>query len=390
MSVIGILFTVSSAVSTLCSALVIYRFLQGRKWDKPYDRLVVGLSLSDLIFSATLSFAPIVVHPATKPSPLCTFEAFFKHLGLAGPYYNASLSYFFLLSVVFEIKDRRLARYYEPILHAMAIPFALAACIICMSLRLYNPTFPSETCWIDTYKQPEPCAGADCNRGDPKLQAIAQLAFVYVPLLVVFFSLIANNLWIFCYVSRLERQAKRHIPREFRASIVISDTPSHTQQVASQSFYFVLAYFVSFLPSTLLELVEWIDPDGSRTDKYHFLELTRAIFYPLQGLFNVLVYTRPRYLRWRRWSGESRLTCLYHALFRFDTPIRNRQALPPPQNQREITEGESSTGGVAPPNELDPSDDPFGEAETVPFGGRTVTDPSISEAEEEKTSIGEP
>lgn len=360
------LIAVSSFVSVLGSTTIIYRFLKCRNcWNKTYERLVLGLSVSDVVFSATLSFAPILVYPASEPSALCTFEAFFKHFGFAGPYYNAALSYYYLLVIVFRVNDKTIARYYEPMLHLFAIPLALVACVACLLLEVYNPSPASETCWILPY--PSDCVVDDddnnnavvpaCIRGEPQVALVLRLVGMYVPLLIVLASLIVNNVWIFMYVRGVERQVQRHTTTTI-ATRTASSSTHHASQVAGQSFCFVFAFFLSFLPSALLEIVDWLD-DSENIGRYYALQLVRAVLYPMQGLFNVLVYIRPRYLRWRRWSaaGESRWTCFYHALFTFQhAPTRTTERQRTRRwegTTKDPARGESLTGDTGGPQQND-------------------------------------
>ena len=58
------------------------------------------------------------------------------------------------------------------------------------------------------------------------------------------------------------------------------------------------------------------DPQGVKDGTYHILLVLLSIFYPSQGLFNAIVYIRPRVLQWKsRFPNSSIYFVLYNSLF---------------------------------------------------------------------------
>lgn len=68
----------------------------------------------------------------------------------------------------------------------------------------------------------------------------------------------------------------------------------HSKEFMAQSFWYLLAFYVSFTFACAARVVETITGDVPYT-----LILLFAIFFPLQGFFNFLVYIRPRYIKAR-------------------------------------------------------------------------------------------
>lgn len=341
----SILLVASASLSIVGSSVIIYRFIHCKSWNKPYERLVAGLSLSDLFLSIGIVITPFALR--TKNSRVCSYDGLIKHVGVAGPLYNSALSFYYWIMIVHGTKEKRMAKFYEPFMHVIVWAFAAASGISGLLLRAYNPSLETDLCWIVAV--PEDCNGTDipCVGATHLVTKWLTIVTVYVPLLLVFVSLIVNNLWIYFHVKKAERNARRYEFREStdfresRLSIVSSalrpsksTSSSKAQQVASQSFCFVLAFCISYTVSAVLELIGWLDPVGINTDRYIVLKYFRAALYPLQGLLNMFVYTRPRYLRWRKWSPDSsRLQCLYYALVTFSVPTR---LVSPKETKREI------------------------------------------------------
>lgn len=116
--------------------------------------------------------------------------------------------------------------------------------------------------------------------GSPNPVLWLKFGSVYIPLLRVLESLIINNVWIFAYVWRVERRAKRHAPVGLRKSTSCR-TKTRAREVASQSFFFFLAFFLSFLPSALLEVVKVLD--GVERESFYVvaMDATRAALYSM-------------------------------------------------------------------------------------------------------------
>lgn len=89
--------------------------------------------------------------------------------------------------------------------------------------------------------------------------------------------------------------------------------------VTSQAFLFVASYIVSSMVSYILRYIEsqatsWVE-EMELTLNFYVLMVLQAILLPLQGLFNMMVYIRPKYLKNRSdFSRESRLWALRRSI----------------------------------------------------------------------------
>ena len=71
-----------------------------------------------------------------------------------------------------------------------------------------------------------------------------------------------------------------------------------------------------------LVILDLIDPESTLRGDYYGLLILQQWFFPLQGLFNLLVFVRPDYLQ-QRGLGASRWQALYAVLFQNTTDRSN-------------------------------------------------------------------
>lgn len=292
----------SAIMSFVCSLLVI-NHLRWYKWDgsgrrnPTYLRLLCGLSVFDALSSA-ISFAAVFVTDYTLGSSVCTAVPYLMASTLgASSVYTACLSIYFALATVFETKNRTIVSFYEPCFHftCIAVPISLSTAGIW--LEVYNPVSYADFCWLNPY--PDDCNGEDCVRGGEYGWIWHNIAnsFLFVSL----GTIIITNLSIYVRVRGLESRISRYQQRE----------STQSRMAATQSFLFcggfVLTYIFSFIVAGISDVGSW----------YSFLfSLLEALFLPLQGLFNFLVYFRPRYMSWRSQCPEdSRLFAFKMCVF---------------------------------------------------------------------------
>jgi hypothetical protein len=88
------------------------------------------------------------------------------------------------------------------------------------------------------------------------------------------------------------------------------------REVATQSFLYVFAFFVTYLPTVLLRILENFGYRPADEDKVYFLLVMSHICLPLIGFFNLLIYIRPRYLGTRsEFPHQRRVWAIRRALY---------------------------------------------------------------------------
>ena len=390
-NVLRVLRTFSALLSVLGSSLIIAHVIlykrQKVNWNSKH-RLLAGLSIADLIFSAeNVIFTPFV-YPITSPSPVCSFDAFIHSVGNAAAYYNAALSFYFLAVIRYNIKDEQFAARYEPFCHLLPVSVALTAATTGLFLEIYNPKASGLGCWVEDY--PRGCSDLDSNNADPDtlgecrgdgivLKLFPSIATV-LPFVLALLTMIVSNVLIYRFVRRLERRNARYSitasavaaaqssttdPSEsrqptrrssfaaFARRSITLDASANTEQtrrtststtsspdsmqrskrIASQSFCYIGAFFACYLPGVIFWIAGFIYPAGQTNGTFFFLQVINALFFPAQGFFNMIVYLRPQYLAWRTVSPGNGVLYSWRMAATLQTPsppkIRQRRPSPP-------------------------------------------------------------
>ncbi|GFH52761.1 hypothetical protein CTEN210_09236 [Chaetoceros tenuissimus] len=131
---------VTGSISFVCSSIIIYMMVSDRKWKltKPNHRILLAMSIFDLIASTVeiLSSVPVPSHlgvvGAIGNETTCNVQAFMFQLSTAVMLYNASLSYYYFMTVCRQVSKIEFAKkfQYEKICHIISIGYPLVTAII--------------------------------------------------------------------------------------------------------------------------------------------------------------------------------------------------------------------------------------------------------------------
>lgn len=232
--------------------------------------------------------------------------------------YNASLSIFYVLVIVHGWKDDKIEKI-EPLLHINAIAWGLGTGVASLSLTLFNQV--GWDCWIsaaplgcqESWNSPD--GTTTCVRGDNG--SLYQWAFYYAPLWIAIILVICHMYWVYHTVRKQEmRMIERYNPTasattttlinssvgsstttgQIGASLTIGQAKvSHHKLIAAQAAYYVVAFLVSWLFPTIFQLVIVT----TQTFPFALLFLT-ALCVPIQGTLNLVVFTRPAFIKYRK------------------------------------------------------------------------------------------
>mmetsp|Transcript_42337 Transcript_42337/g.101987 ORF Transcript_42337/g.101987 Transcript_42337/m.101987 type:complete len:933 (+) Transcript_42337:388-3186(+) len=144
-----VLFAVAffSCVLSICgSVLILYLVLKGKRYKDGglYHRLLLGLSVSDLVVTFSLILQPFLTpeqtgYPFSRGNATTCAVVGFGYLYFVGSYtYNCLLGLYFLLTVRYRMTQRRIARYIEPWGHILAFTFPTAIGISAVMFELLN------------------------------------------------------------------------------------------------------------------------------------------------------------------------------------------------------------------------------------------------------------
>jgi len=308
----------SGFTSMCCSSLIVYAVLRDKKKRaKSYHRLLCGVSIVDAIVSFFMALSTWPIPKAAWSmwsagnETTCNLQAFFVQFGFASPFYNASLSFFYLLIVRYGWEEERIKRI-EPWLHGIPILWGLGSATAGLIAGVYGNNFIM--CGIaQQYK-------------------VALLVMVYVPLWTMIAVVTVTCILLYVHVRKLEHKLRRYrfvdrerlmsqgrssntpptsdqspgvekveAParrprREIRRSSAAGRTSrGRSRDVARQSFWYAGAFYFIWLPISLVEVLVLAD----RSVPFPLL-LFAVTVLPILGLPNFLVYSCPKFRELRR------------------------------------------------------------------------------------------
>ena len=350
-----ILFQIFSAILSLIGSSVIVfkivRHINQNNSSTPYDRIILGLSSCDIVSSFTYAVAPFLLPSNTSKrvwalgnDTTCTWIGFLAQLACFWAiWYNCILSFYYLLTVRFQVKRKDFTRKYELLLHLTGAIFFPLTSLIGLIGNWYSEMRYAMMCWIG--EVPKGCK--NCY-GVP-----VAYTFGAFPTVVTLLSVITNNVIIYIFVLR-----KLSIPPPSTDSEVENSTTTQrfsTQQrlrkeAAMQGFLYVSTFLLTFLPAFAIQILEGMIPIGEENlQQMYPLLVLNSILMPLQGFFNVFIYIRPTYIRFSDANpDDSILVILKQALFdpnipRISSGAKHVDSLDHIQEQEENCEVEVST-----------------------------------------------
>jgi len=284
-----------------------------------FQRLMIGLSATDILMSTGLftSTWPMPadtenVWGAAGTTATCAAVGFLEQSGVAAVLYNASLSVYYVGKICFGLSNHQMASRIEPWLHAVPIAIGASTMVAGIPLTLYNSGLFD--CWIapfpqgceESWRSPDGTS-TTCIRGDNA--SLYQWVFDLIPKWAAILLVTINMIWTYTFVRRTEEKSMRHSVRHISLSVTASTTTRGTianravlsQKLATQSYYYVGALYLIYIPVIVTRLFELI----AGYVHYEML-LTIAITIPLQGFWNSLVYLRPRWIQEREKQRQSR------------------------------------------------------------------------------------
>ena len=304
---------VTGMISFIASGYVVWHILHHqRRRALTKNRILVGISIHDMIsafFGFFLSTWPVpaetwLVYGASGTTRSCTMQGFFFHAGIsASPLYHASLSSVYVLNIVFELSNDRIARRAEPLLHAFPILFAWGTAIAGLPLKLYNPADRiGFFCYIAEY--PTYCSLRDsCERGENA--RVYLWAFLLVWIFIVFVYMAICMLLIYHKVLSVERARDKWLD-----GAGLQRHRSKSSLVRRQGVRYCIAFFFPWvfgISAIVLKNQTFVDLASASQydDAVTALSLTNAIIWPLKGLFTFIAYVRPSRKRVHKKAGHT-------------------------------------------------------------------------------------
>ena len=289
-----------SGALSMCGSVCIIILATKRRERGTYHRLLMALSVFDMIHSLVNICQPFLLPASSERiwtignDRTCSMVGFFNQLSTTVSIYNVVLNLHYLLTIRYGIEERMVEKWIEPFMHGLAILFPLGTGLYGVTIGLYSEMELGAACWISDF--PRGC------EEDPNVECTGQIygwLFSGVPLLLSVVFLLVSNILIYLKVWSIVTKARRFSrtgePDNFRR---------RRQDVATQASLYVAACFNTVMWLVVVRTLESMGVHSeSESSVFHILVLT-SFFYPLQGFWNLLIYVRPRYMRWRRRSPE--------------------------------------------------------------------------------------
>ena len=292
---------ITGALSVIGSAYIIFDVIFKKRLAadpkrRTYHRLILGLSITDLIASIAMFFStwpipqdsPSGEYSASGTIATCDTQGFFIQLGgVSSPIYNAFLAVYYFLVVKYGYKQSDFIKL-ERIFHVLPWLIGITTATASLVLQQYNSA--NLWCWI----APTPLDCIDslrssdgtttCVRGDNAwfYRLVFYFIWLWGSVICVTVCTLGVLYTVVVHVRKLNRRRHSHTN---------TSADRHIYDVARQSVFYVGAFFITALfPS----LVRMFQAKWNCTTTYFPLSVMTATFFPLQGLWNMLIYIQPR------------------------------------------------------------------------------------------------
>jgi len=309
---------ISASLSILGSvyivADVVRKLRNGKKTD-PYQRIILGLSIFDILFSFILFLGTWITPEETGwlmavgNTSSCTVQGFFHILGWVGEIgYQMALTLNILVLIVFEWNQEKFAKKVEKQLHIIIIALALTMAIIPLFFQSYNPRCGN--CTIEVIFD-------ECNSTDDEEElcvvrgnlTVANVLF-FIGFSMVFIMLIFGTVamvWVYVHVRRQETKTKRY---NFRG--VQRDNHRESKRIRKILLLYTISLYLCWGIFAAMVALESL---GSIQIVYGIRVVFKEAFPPLLGFFNMLVYFLPKCLKYQQdHPGTWLMIAYFHVL----------------------------------------------------------------------------
>jgi hypothetical protein len=322
----------SATLSLIGSSVIVFKILRSlhrKQPSTPYDRIILGLSMCDIVASCTYAVSPFLLPKDTSNriwafgnETSCTWLGFLAQLSLFWAiWYNCILSFYYLLTVRFRVKREVFTKKYELWMHLTGAIFFPLTSLIGLVGNWYSEMRYNMLCWVG--EVPKGCEGC--------WGVLVAYVFGAPSTIFTLLAVVINNIVIYIFVRRNLHSSPPSSTAgsseidltEVKDSSAISSPQRLSKQnrlrkeAAVQGFLYVTTFMLTFLPSFVIQVLEGMVEYGAENLQQIFpLLVFNSIFMPLQGFFNVFIYVRPSYNRFREaHPSESRLSILKQSLF---------------------------------------------------------------------------
>jgi len=305
-----IIMASSSLISIVGSSTIICMILRGpKKLRQLNNRIILSMSFVDILYSGALLFSTTPIPRNTHctfgnigNAQTCAAQGFFIHIGTCVPLYNAMLCLYYVARICYKIDEATIKKHCEIYMHIIALILPLGVAILGVAFNLFHSRLVF--CWFANE-----CRFGDegCGEGWNGTRAKVfnfVLCLSFGSFILVTLTIIASMSMIFFELQKRERASKRYL---FSAAVASSNSlntrcskRTSVAQIASehtikQAILYVCALLVTYSPSMVSFIYDVVCRNRTCETPIDELNILIAIFHPLQGFFNFIIYIRPRY-----------------------------------------------------------------------------------------------
>lgn len=296
-------------LSVIASSFIIRTLIKKKDIDGTYRRLLFSRSAFDVMFSLWYMLGPLPVLEETTGwlgargnQASCTASGFFNFFITVELAYNICLSLYFLMKIRYNVREQILVYRVEPVMHILSIGVSLGIASAAVAMEVLNPIGLGLThCFVGAF--PPYCdliEGLECIRGEShKVFAWAAIIF---PTIILF--------GVMCWSLFAIYRASRTQYKKSEASSLRSSQAEGLRLVARQAQVYILGFFLPslfVLVSMSFETMASAETILSSEHAIYPIQVLGEIFLPLQGVFNLLAFLTPRYMRIRSLHGDKSL-----------------------------------------------------------------------------------
>eukprot|EP00554_Chaetoceros_debilis_P016210 CAMPEP_0194123900 /NCGR_PEP_ID=MMETSP0150-20130528/56459_1 /TAXON_ID=122233 /ORGANISM="Chaetoceros debilis, Strain MM31A-1" /LENGTH=644 /DNA_ID=CAMNT_0038817367 /DNA_START=59 /DNA_END=1993 /DNA_ORIENTATION=+ len=346
-----------SLVSSSAIVAMIYR--SNKKLKDSYRRIIFGMSMFDICSSFAVTFKIFKSTPESSNANMwlhlgnqtsCNVLTFLHILGTVGvTMYSLNINIYYFYLVKRNMKEKDFREKIEPFLHAVPALWSISGAIYFWAAKLMNPSTVMGTCFIAA--TPLGCNKddeVDCEGAGDKVFLITML-YMGCPLVLCFALSIVLLVAIWYKVrSQEKRMDKYRFKRvSFKMRVSLKDqeslevldvekegdgdgsnailkalkarinhrrqmkrTPSKSREFLTCAFWYAAAFVITFTFPFIVIISALTGAEAPFA-----LKILSRLLQPLQGLFNMLVYTRPHVRNYRSSHPESKwLEALLHVV----------------------------------------------------------------------------
>ena len=246
----------------------------------------------------------------------CEAVGFLFGFHLGGYVYNCFLSIYYLMCIRYNKKEAQLTKIMEPYVHILSLGIPIGIGTAAFFTENFNTLLSMSACDV-TAEYPAACGFRDdveCERGGTLGWSVVATARTVLSIL---FPLVGGVCtWLIYWTTRQKLRASTRFSYSIAPSLSIAESLTPQQRkilrtVTVQAILYFFSFFIGFaavIITTIVNQIVTTDIDDvkelSGKPGLTLSVILVAVFFPLNGFLNMLVWMRPRIVQWRETHSD--------------------------------------------------------------------------------------